>query len=270
MLRMDQPQKINSRDNARIKNARAVRDGREAAQIFIEGWRLSEEAVSSNLAITEVFLVEGSEHHERHKSLVERLSTRNLDAIEISEPVSRSLSDTRSPQGIFIIAERPGAGLGAVETAFGESSRIAILLDRVNNPSNLGAIVRTAEAAGAACVFVSQGSADAFSPKALRASMGSAFRLPIVEDCDLSDVIRWAAEQKAVTTGATVNGGTPYIDIDWSLKRLLMFGSEANGIGDDELGKLDELIRIPMIHGVESLNLAVACGVILFEAKRQS
>ena len=273
MLRMESTQKINSRDNTRIKNARAVRDGREAGQIFIEGWRLADEALSSSLVIKDIYIAEASTRDERVRIFKERIGVRNLEPVEISGSIAQSLSDTRSPQGIFIIAERPRSGRDAIENSFGHLSggRVVVFLDRINNPSNLGAIVRTAEAAGAAGILVSPGSADPFSPKGLRASMGSAFRLPIVEGCDFREAKQWAGEHGAIASGAVIDGrATSYTEIDWNKKRLLMFGSEAHGIDKDAWCELDELIRIPMARGVESLNLAVACGVMLFEAKRHN
>ena len=144
-----------------------------------------------------------------------------------------------------------------------------LFLKEINNPSNLGAIVRTAEAAGAIGVIVSKGSADVFSPKALRSAMGSSFRLPVWENAEFSEVLGWAKVHDLVTVAADILGTSSYTDIDWRIPSLLIFGSEAHGLGELELAAIDKTVLIPMENGVESLNLAVSAGIILFEARRQ-
>jgi TrmH family RNA methyltransferase len=144
-----------------------------------------------------------------------------------------------------------------------------IFLFEINNPSNLGAIFRTAEAAGAAGVIISAKSAAAFSPKAMRAALGANLRLPIWENARFEQVLIWASETKAITTAADINAVKKYTEIDWNQPRLLIFGSEAHGLSENARTSIEELIYIPMQNDVESLNLAVSCGIILFEAHRQ-
>jgi tRNA G18 (ribose-2'-O)-methylase SpoU len=99
--------------------------------------------------------------------------------------------------------------------------------------------------------------------------MGSAFRLGILEGASIDDAVSVAHRQGSIVTGASLDGAASYLEIDWSRPRLLIFGSEAHGLTEDEKSHLDEVIRIPMASDVESLNLAVSAGIILFEAKRQ-
>jgi TrmH family RNA methyltransferase len=183
--------------------------------------------------------------------------------ILVEPKIFRSIADTENPQGIIVLARKPIGSLGNFLQG------LIVLLHRVNNPSNLGAVVRTAEAAGAAGLITTAGSADAFSPKSLRASMGSAFRLPIVEGVDLEDAIVWAKERGLVSTAADITGKADYTGVDWKVPRLLVFGSEAHGLDERELASIDETILVQMENEVESLNLAVTSGIILFEAKRQ-
>jgi TrmH family RNA methyltransferase len=149
------------------------------------------------------------------------------------------------------------------------SDSIVVYLNKINNPSNLGAVMRTAEAAGATGIITSPGSVDAFSPKSLRASMGSAFRLPIVQNIPLIDAHHWAKENGMTCVAADISGGISYTAVDWNGPKLLVLGSEAHGLSDKDLNLIDEKIVIPMHAGVESLNLAVSAAVILFEAARQ-
>lgn len=250
-------QLITSRDNGRLMAARRVRDGRDKFRIFIEGRRLAEEAVRSGLKFTECFLSEDF----YDDALV---ATINAPTFRMPGKVFRTVADTEAPQGIILIAERPA------RRPFAKSLLpLMLFLNEINNPSNLGAILRTAEAAGVSHVVLSKGSADPYSPKALRASMGSAFRLTIEEGEALAEAATITRERGGVVTGSDIHGAVSYVDLDWSKPRMLVFGSEAHGLSDAEKALLDETISIPMSEGVESLNLAVSAGVVLFEARRQ-
>jgi len=259
-------EKITSRDNSRLAAARKVRDGKDRTRIFIEGRRLVEEAVRSELDIDECFVSDGF----RGDNLIEAVSRRTSRIVELPERIFGTIVDTNQPQGIVLLARRPETSSDAIESLIKSSmTPTVVLLKSVNNPSNLGAILRTAEAAGVAGVITSEGSADAFSPKALRAAMGSAFRLPVWESVAFDDVIEWAKERNFITTATDISASANYTEVNWKLPRLLIFGSEAHGLDESELSVVDETIRIAMSSNVESLNLAVAAGVVLFEAKRQ-
>ena len=257
---MNETEVITSRDNTKLKLARAVRDGREPSRIFIEGVRLFEEALRSGLDIQHVLI---SSDVSDSVKLAELTVTQRSSVIKVASRLFDSIADTRSTQGMIALAAKPRAGMNDIPA--GQT----VLLHQVNNPSNLGAVIRTAEAAGVAGLITTTGSADAFSAKALRASMGSAFRLPIVERIDFDEAIAWASERGLVSTAADISGQVSYSDVDWEAQRLVVFGSEAHGLDERELASIDEKILIPMENEVESLNLAVSSGIILFEAKRQ-
>lgn len=263
--------KITSRDNSRLKFARRVREGREEGQIFVEGVRLAEEALRSKVAISEAFISEEFSTADRGMAIAEELATRSITVAEVPEKIFRSLADTDQPQGIILIAAKPLFGVAAIEAALSDAANLPLVLflEEINNPSNLGAVIRTAEAAGVAGVITSENSADAFSPKALRAAMGSSLRLPIWEEVSVEDVFRWSVERTLTVTAADTGAAAAYTEINWKKPRLLIFGSEAHGISDAARKGTKDMIRIPMASGVESLNLAVSCGIILFEARRQ-
>ena len=258
---------ISSRDNAQLKEARRVRDGKERDKIFIEGARLVGEALRSGLEIEKLFL--SGEGASRAEGLLEAGIIGEVYAV--ADPAFRSISDTVTSQGVVAIAKRPTAGKSDLEKRLCTTSvPIVLFLHQTNNPSNLGAVIRTAEAAGAAGLIVSSGSADAFSPKALRAAMGSSFRLPVWIDAELGEVLEWAGEKGLQTVATEIGATKSYADFDWTRPNLLLLGSEAHGLSNAELQDVDEKIVIPMEPPVESLNLAVACGVVLFEARRQN
>ncbi len=269
---MSEVKRIVSRENSRLKFARRVRDGREDGAIFLEGVRLAEEGLRSGIKLLEGFISDEAADDERRREVIDALYERSIPVAEVPENIFRSVTDTAHSQGIILLAEEPLFSLSAIDEALKDQAHnipVVLFLEEVNNPSNLGAAIRTADAAGAAGVITSQNSCDAFSPKALRAAMGSSLRIPIWEDAVAEDVFRWAGERELIATGADINATRSYTGIDWKRPRLLVFGSEARGMTDLMRERTRELIRIPMAGTVESLNLAVSCGIILFEAKRQ-
>ena len=270
---MNEIERITSRDNRRLINARKVRDGKVRDLIFIEGKRLVEEAMRSNIQIDECFVTDKFAASETGTELLDALVRKPSRCAQMTDSIFGSIADTDHSQGIILLGKRPKSNTPAIEarlSATGNRMRMVIFFSEANNPSNLGAILRTAEAAGVCGVVVSRNSADAFSPKALRAAMGSSFRLPVWENAEFDEVIAWAAEGKLTITAADTKARRVFTDADWKQPRLLVLGSEAHGLSDSELERIDEKVRIPMENQVESLNLAVSAGIILFEAKRQN
>jgi TrmH family RNA methyltransferase len=263
-------QKITSRDNQKIKQARKVRDGKDGDFIFVEGARLAEEALRSNLNVSDIFFTESFAKSERGKIFLQKAE--KFNPTEVAENVFDSLSDTKHSQGVVVISEKPETGENILEAALQKKTcefPLVVLLHQINNPSNLGAILRTSEAAGVAGVILTENSADVFSPKALRSAMGASLRLPVWTNAGFFEVLEWAKQKNLVSICADINAEKSYTEIVWKQSRLLIFGSEAHGLSAREREKIDESLLIPMENDVESLNLAVACGVILFEAKRQ-
>lgn len=275
---------ISSRHNSLVRHARAVRGGRESQdQIFIEGLRLAEEAVRSRLVIQDVLYTEKFQQEERGSRLLEELKAEGSRLSLLSEDALASISDTRTPQGIVMLASRPHAGretlLAASKSESSKSKQAAhenepdvpliVIIHGINNPANAGAILRTAEAAGATGVVSTKGTTDLFSPKALRGAMGSSFRLSLWTGANFAEVISWCSENGVRTIGAALGATKAHTDADWTAPSALVVGSEASGLSASEVALLDEAIRIPMRPPVESLNAAVASGIILYEAARQ-
>lgn len=262
------PEIIKSRDNSRLKCARRTRDGRESAMVFIEGARLAEEALRSPLVIVEAFIEAG--RVEQHPALLSKLYEMKVRVNCVDTKLFPTIADTSASQGIILLAERPSNGFADLRLkGSGPNASLVIFLSKVNNPANLGAVLRSSEASGVSVVMVSEGSADPYSPKSLRASMGSAFRLSVIRDIGFEDAVSFAEDNGLLTTAADVNGRTEYTHADWNVPRMLIFGSEAHGLDEKQLSEVRDTVRVPLENGVESLNLAVSAGIILFEALRQ-
>ena len=262
---------ISSRDNQRLISARKIRDRHISGKIFIEGKRLAAEALKSNLAIEECFVSEKFANSGDNSEMLTRLCESARFTFELPDRVFHSIAATEHSQGVILITERPKQSKELIESRLSNNSAlpIVLVLYEISNPSNLGAVLRTAEAAGIAGIVITENSTDVYSPKSLRASMGAALRLPVWTESTLDTSIAWAKELGLETTATSANCATSYTELDWSRPRLLIFGSEAHGLTETQLCGVSEQIRIPMEVHVESLNLAVATGIILFEAKRQ-
>lgn len=259
---------ITSRDNALVKLARAVRDGRHRDLIFIEGLRLCEEAARAALVIEDVICTEKLASEERGARLLNALRRAGKRMALVSDSVFSSISDTKTPQGIVALASRPRTDQSALFEK-GVDAPLLVIMHGINNPANAGAILRTAEAAGATAAILTKGTTDIFSPKALRGAMGSSFRLPLWTGVAFEEALRWCRKQGIKTICASLRAASAHTEIDWTKASALIVGAEASGLTMEEISQTDEALRIPMRSPVESLNVAVAAAIVLYEAARQ-
>lgn len=254
---------ITSPANERLKHARRVRDGREDGLIFVEGERLIEECLQSGLALAACF--HSPEISSRAQKILAELADRDCTLLPTADAVLATISDTINSQGLIVLAQRPTATLDQVFS----SGELIVCLDAVQDPGNFGTILRTSEAAGASSVIALKGSVDAFAPKTLRSAMGSAFRLPIATDVNPMDFLAKSRESGLKIVAATAEGETSYSNFNWRQPAVIILGNEANGVSAELLEQSDARINIPLQTPVESLNVASAAAVILFEAARQ-
>ena len=261
---MRKPMQITSTSNERIKHARRVRDGREPGLIYIDGLRLAEEALRSGLTIDTCFSVFREE--PRKDELLRRLSDINVPILFTTSEVLSALCDTVQSQGIVLLARRPSLSAAALQDW---KSTLFLGLDRVQDPGNMGTLIRSAEGAGIGGILALGGSVDVFSPKVLRSSMGSAFRLPILTGATVEQMLSLRDSHGLKIAAAAGEGEIDYTDYDWRQPTLLLLGNEGNGVDAALMQQCDARLRIPLLNGVESLNVSAAGAVMLFEAARQ-
>jgi len=195
----------------------------------------------------------------RGQKLVEAFLEQNVPCEEVSEQVIKAASDTETPQGILAI-------LPLKPLLLPEEADFLIIADEIRDPGNLGTLLRTAQAAGADGFLLSPGTVDPFSPKVIRAGMGTHFRLPILS-CSWEKI-------REITDGLTIFGadmkeGSRIWDADLNLPLALILGGEAHGPGKHSRDLADAWMHIPMTDGSESLNAAAAGAVLMFEVLRQ-
>lgn len=259
---------LTSRDNTLLRLARAVRDGKDSEYIFVEGLRLCEETLRSALDIEAVIVSEELLRKDRALGPITELSEAARRSASLSEKLLESISYTKTPQGIVVLARRPESSEKRLTAAVQKNS-LVVVLHQINNPVNVGAILRTAEAAGAGGVITTRNTSDPFSPKSLRGAMGSAFRLPIWTGPTYENVIAWCRERTIETVCADAGATLAHTDFDWTRPTALLLGPESTGFTAGEMESASRIVRIPMHGAVESLNVSVAAGILLFEAARQ-
>lgn len=255
--------RIDSPANPRVKAALCAVESGE--RVLLEGARAITEALASGIVLREIFL-EGEEKTGGggNFAVVEQAVERGAALYFVSPKVLRKLSDLPSARGVVALAVPPRRSLEDLHLSKNPpSSSLFVLLDGVQDPANVGAIVRSAEAFGAAGVVLTPDCASPFSPKALRASALSALRLPIATGVDPDKAVAWAADGGATLAGAETRGGEAPSALSGLRPLILVIGSEGRGISPALESELSRRVTIPLAGRVDSLNAAVAAGILL-------
>jgi len=257
---------IRSRTNPLIKRLRALKErGTGGDLALLEGFTLVEEGLAAGLQFVEAAVTPAAEETARGQDLVRQLSLRRVAVRRVGEAVLASLSEAETSQGLLALARRPSFD----EEALYAGVPLVIVAVGLQNPGNVGAVLRAAEAAGATGTYFTRGTADPFSWKALRGAMGSAFRLPHLRGLAAGEVLERLRRRHVVILAAGASDGDRYDSVDLRRPVAFLLGQEAGGLDADLAAGADGRITIPMAGGAESLNVAVAAGVLLFEAARQ-
>ncbi|MCC8931671.1 TrmH family RNA methyltransferase [Rhizobium sp. 'Codium 1'] len=266
--RVGQVKEVTSLANPVIKDIKALsqKKSRDESRTFLaEGLKLVIDALDRGWAIrTFVYAKAG-----KGKPLVEKVAARTVAAgglvLEVSEKVMSSITRRDNPQMVAAVFEQRWTPLKDIQP---KGSETWIALDRVRDPGNLGTIIRTADAAGASGVILVGDCTDPFSMETVRATMGSMFALPLVKTTP-ADFLKWKKSVDARLVATHLAGAVDYRTIDYRSKPvILMMGNEQSGLPDDLAKAADKLARIPQVGMADSLNLAVATGVMLFEVRR--
>ena len=259
---------ITSRDNRLIKEYRRLseeaRFRRESGRFAVEGARLCADAALTGVTISAAFLT--SRAREQYPELVAPLLDAARAVYDVPESLSQHLADTNSPQGVFCIAALPSRPK-TVEDLPSEGRFAA--LEMIQDPGNLGTMIRTAEAFGLSGLLLSDGCCDPYSPKVLRASMGGVFRLPLMRVGDMAQTVV-ALQEKGLTAYACVvdAAATPITAAGMGQGSVALIGNEGNGLRAETVAACRHSVTIPMAGRAESLNASMAAGIILWEMCR--
>jgi len=260
--------RITSTKNPLVKRIRSLADraNRDAeGRMAIEGVRLVEEALAAGVrAELLLYDADAQGEHPRIKDLLQRASALGVRTIETARHVIEAASEVETPQGVIAVLEIPRHDLTRV---LGTPDLLLVIVDRIQDPGNLGTIIRVADAAGASAVAVTRGSVDPHNPKSVRATMGSLFHLPVVE----VDAASLAAELTRLGVHILVadqQGALEYTSVSLRRPLALVLGSEATGPDPLWREAAEAVVRIPMYGRAESLNVAIAGALLLYEARR--
>ncbi|MGH4139414.1 TrmH family RNA methyltransferase [Clostridium sp.] len=254
---------ILSKDNLLIKDVRKLKEKRyriSSNMFLVEGFRFVEEALDSDFEVLHILISARGELKYENSSLKDKLQ-KSTKVYSISDSLFKSICDTESPQGIMAVVR---SKLVEIKYDYG----FYVLVDKIQDPGNMGTIIRTAHAAGALGVLITKGTVDIYNEKTLRATMGSIFKIPVICDSDLSLV------QKLRNTGfklvaSSLDTENNFYDVDLKEKVIISVGNEGNGISEEVYALCDLKIKIPMPGGAESLNAAVAASIMMYEVVRQ-
>lgn len=259
-------ERIASRHNPIVKRFREVaRAGSSAGAMLLDGEHLLEEALAAGVPIEAAAFADGP-GRTAPGGLATRAANAGARTLMVTDQVLAAMSPVKNPSGVVALAGIRRADGAAMLVG---PAVLLLLLHEVQDPGNVGAVIRVAEACGVTGVVTSEGSADPFGWKALRGAMGSTFRLPILERQPLPEVLA-QARASGIRVFATVpRGGTPLPKADLRGPSALLLGGEGPGLPETLAGAADERLTIPMRPPVESLNVATAAALVVYEAARQ-
>lgn len=254
---------ISSTRNPKIKWIRSLQGHssvrKEESAFIVEGVRLVEEVLHAGWNARLILFTD--DLSDRGKNILDALVQRGAQTEHVADHVMRSASDTQTPQGILAVVSMRKLPLPA-------NLNFVVVLDEIRDPGNMGSLLRTANAAGAQAIFNPPRNVDPFSPKVLRSAMGAHFRLPIHN-------LSWKEIQKRLTTAelkvylADMNAGAEYTSADFTQPIAIILGGEAQGAGVEARSLAVDFVHIPMPGDSESLNVAIAGALLLFEVVRQ-
>ena len=252
---------ISSKDNEIVKQIKKLKDKKyrdiENAYI-VEGIKLVKEALQENANIKQIVLCDDCEKVENiSKELMYEIAKHNC--IYVTNKIFKYISEVQAPQGILAVIEKNNAN-GEIDY----NEDIIVALDDIQDPGNLGTILRTVDSIGLKQILVSKGTADSYNPKVVRSTMGAIFRVKIIECENLEQTLKEIKKHKFKIVVSSLQTDNSVYDIKYN-KKVVVIGNEANGVEKSIQEISDEKIKIPMLGKTESLNASVATGIILYE-----
>ena len=258
-------QRISSKDNEFIKHVKKLKDKKyreQSNEYVIEGIKLVEEAINENAKIKQIVICEEcTKTQEISKKLMYEIAS--FDCIYVTENVFNNITEVKNPQGILAVIERKNS-----ENEINYNEDIIVALDGIQDPGNLGTILRTVDSIGLKQILVSKETADVYNPKVVRYTMGAIFRVKVIECEDLEKTLKQIKKHKYEIVVTSLQTNESIYDIEYN-KKVIVIGNEANGVSKEIQEMADKKVKIPMLGKTESLNASVATGIVLYEYVRQ-
>ena len=258
-------QVISSKDNEFIKHIKKLKDKKYRdinKEFIVEGIKLIREAIEEKAEIKQIVICDNCQNSDIiPKELMYEIA--KYECVYVTENIFKTISDVNTPQGILAIIAR-----NTVEAEIDYSQDIIVALDDIQDPGNLGTILRTVDSVGLNQILVSKGTADSYNPKVIRSTMGAIFRVKIIECENLENTLKEVRKHKFEILVTSLQTENSVYDVNYN-KKVIVIGNEANGVEQKIQDMADIKVKIPMLGKTESLNAAVSTGIVLYEYVRQ-
>lgn len=259
-------QVITSKENEMIKNIKKLKEKKyrdEENKFLVEGIKMVQEAINEETKISKIVICEdcindGSIKQELLYEIAKH------DCIYVSKKVFQTITEVTNPQGILAVIEKEN---GEEQISFNED--VIVVLDGIQDPGNLGTILRTIDSVNLKQVILSEQTADPYNPKVVRSTMGAIYRINMIRSKNIIETLKNIKKHKYDIVATSLQTDKSIYDIDYK-KTVIVIGNEANGVSEEVLELANKKVKIPMLGKTESLNAAVATGIILYEYVRQT
>lgn len=259
-------QVISSKENEIIKNIKKLKEKKYRDlnnEYIIEGIKIIQEAIQENAKIKRIIICDDCEKNSNiSQEMMYEIA--KYECIYVTNKIFTSLTDVKNPQGIMAIVEKNSSK----EEEIDYNQDVIVALDDIQDPGNLGTILRTVDSIGINQILVSKGTADSYNPKVVRSTMGAIFRVKIIECEDLEKTLKEIKKHKFEILVTSLQTENSIYDIKYN-KKVIVIGNEANGVEEKIQNMADVKVKIPMLGKTESLNASVATGIMLYEYVRQ-
>lgn len=255
---------ITSKENDLIKHIKKLKDKKyrdENNEFIIEGVKMISEAIREDINIKHILVCDDcAQNCQISSDLMYEIAKHNM--ARVSEKIFKSITDVTNPQGLLAVVEKNKRSEIDYKDSF------FVILDDIQDPGNIGTILRTADSINLKQIIVSSKTADAFNPKVVRSTMGAIFRVNVIVVEDLTKTVRELKKHKVKIYATDLGTNKSIYDVKYN-KTAIIIGNESKGVSEELLNIADERIKIPMIGKTESLNAGVATGIIMYEKLRQ-
>lgn len=264
-------QVISSKDNEVIKNVKKLKEKKYrdlSNSYIIEGIKLVKEAIAEKAKIKQIIMCEDyTDNVELDKDTLYDIAKYNV--VYVTRNIINLITDVKTPQGIIAVVEKKESNtFSDSKEVVDYSQDIIIALDDIQDPGNLGTILRTVDSANLKQIILSKNCADSYSPKVVRSTMGGIFRINIIEVEDLKQELLKAQKHGFKVMVTSLDTENSVYDVEYN-KKLIVIGNEANGVSEEIQNIANEKVKIPMLGKTESLNASVAAGIMIYEYVRR-
>jgi len=258
---------ISSKENEKIKYTKSLLKSKNRHienKYIVEGYRIITQALDINASIDYVVFNDDFSNKKEFINITEILKSKRIPVYKTTNKLFKDLVDTENTQGILAVINSKE---NILENELNDETKFVLILDRIQDPGNMGTIIRTADAAGVDLIIALKGSVDIYNPKVIRSTMGSIFNMKVINS-DEENTIEILKNKRFNIVSSYLDTDNYYNNVEYGDKVALVIGNEANGISNGIIKKSNILVKIPIYGSAESLNAAISSGILMYEIKK--